>query len=711
MRDFNQKGNPAVDISLDTDFVPRGRDTGALGFAQIVKVLKRHSILIVALALAAAAAGFMYARSVPKTYTASTTIAIEGDRLAIPELQGALRSDSGPDPMPIVRTEVQALTSRALIEEVIGELKLDQVAEFNPALRPPAMMDRAKDWMKSLFPQGSAADGPAAGPDDAVYQSVSKSLSTFQDNRSLVIALGFNAEDPRLASNFLNTLVQDYLRARAARRADANRGANDVLTQRIAQVRSDLNGLEKQMSDMRSRSDIVALRAGSVGQQQVEELASATAKASVDRAQLEANWNRANDLIKHGNSAAMAGVLDSPTVSRLRDQESVASSRVADLSSRYGPNYPGVRSAAADLGSVRSQLGGEIGRIVASLGAQLKAAQDKEAELNRALNESRRTGVKAENARAQLDQLQQEVNTRRALYQTLLQSEQQTAAQPKTTEAPDVRVLSAAVAPGAPSGPNTKMIVGMGGMSGALLGCMLALLRLRSVDGFDSPTDVTRATGLMVLATFDHRMLRRGLSERVLRSAVGPEVQALRSLRDRIRYAARNGTPRTVMFSSTHHLREAAELAIAVARSAAAAGEQVLLVEASLEQPTLARLLDVGSDAMGAVLQEGADWRDTLAADPLGPLDVLLSTRKMPGSVGLLSGVTLQNLLVEVRQHYDLVVLSGANAATAAAEALVSRVDLTVLVLDGKAGNPAAQAAVSRLSGQGRGALASVLVG
>ena len=182
----------------------------------------------------------------------------------------------------------------------------------------------------------------------------------FQDNRSLVIGLSFTCEDPDLAAKFVNTLTGAYIKARAEHRDAADRGANGAINQRIADVKAGLDKIEQQMQDLRSRGDIVALRAGSVGQQQVEELATAAAKASVDRSALEANWNRANSLARSGSSDALAGVLDSPTVSRLRDQESLASSKLAELSSKYGSGYPAVRSAAADLASVRGQLGGEV---------------------------------------------------------------------------------------------------------------------------------------------------------------------------------------------------------------------------------------------------------------------------------------------------------------------------------------------------------------
>ena len=698
-----------MDISMPAAAMPAERPSGALGLPQLTRALRRSLPFIAALACAGAVGGYLYARTLPRTYTAYGSIALDVDRMAIPQLQGALRSDNMPDPLPVVRTEVQALSTRQLVQGVIDKLHLDQIEEFNPALQPATTLDRAKDYVRSLLPQGPD-NAAAPGPNELVLSTVTHDLSLFQDNRSLVISIAFTARDPRLAATIVNTLVTDYLAQRSDRRDLANNGADKALVARIAEVKGDLDRIEAQSSALRSRGDIVALRAGSVGQQQVEELATAAAAASVQRTQLEADWTRALALSKSGSIDALAGVISSPTISRLRDQESQTSSRLANLSARYGRDYPGVRSVAADLSAIRSQLATESSRIVTSLGAQLNAARDKEASLTQQLNAARLSGVAAENARAQLDQLSKEADTRRTLYQTLLQSEQQTAAQPAGSAQPDIRVLSAAVPPGFPSGPNTKLMIGMGGLGGMMLGCCLGLLRLRGWDKLNGAPDLASTIGLGILTVFDRRLTRGGMGMRVLASPAGEEAKALRLLRDRLRHACRKGAPRTVLFTPIRDRDRTNDIVQAFARAAAAAGEQVLLIEADLDEPSVARLLNIRSNGLAAVLVEGADWRNEAVVDPLSSLDVLVIDRPLPGGVSLLTGVAMQNLLVEARTDYQLVVLSGAPAASVQAAAMAPRADLTVLVLDSKSGSVAAQDASHALRRQPGSALAAILV-
>ncbi len=700
-----------MDISVGSSPLPH-QATRNLAIGRLIKLLRRYSWLIVACALISAVGAYLYARNMPKTYTASSAITVGGDRLAIPELQGALRNDSPPDPMPFVRTEVQALTSRTLIQGVVAKLNLSQYPEFNQYLQPPTFMQTITGTIKSFLPHQAESE-VKPGPDESVLSAVTKALGVFQDNRSLVIATSFTAEDPRLASDVLNTLITDYIQSRARTRVDATRGANDILVARTAQARADLDAVEQKMTALRSKDELVNLRAGSVGQQQLEDLATAASRASLERSQLESNWNRATSLSKQGMSDALVNVLGSPTISRLRDQESVASRRVAELSSRYGGDYPGVRSARADLGAAHAQVSDEIQRIVSSLGAQVRVAREQETDVQHRLETARQSGVLAENARAQLAQLQQEATSRRAIYQTLLERSQQTVAQPTGFETPDVRVLSAAVPPGSPSGPNTKLIVGMGGISGLILGCLLALTRIGTVEEFDGSAQFARSIGVPVLASIPRALItpgRNGFMNGVLAKPATSTTELARVLRAQIRFAGRSSSPRVVAFTSVGADGAASIVAAAVARIAAADGERVLLIEGNLVTPGLGRLLGSSNTGLSAVLTERADWRDMIDVDDDTRLDLLLTGRRIAGSNTFITSVAFQNLLVEARRDYELIVLDAAAATSSDAAALVQRVDATMLVVDRKARRNDILEAVERLSAASRGSLHAALI-
>ncbi len=681
-------------------------DSQHLRLSALLRAARRHSVLIVVCGLVGAVLGLSYAHTLSPYFTASSLIAIEGDRFAIPELQGALRSDNTADPMPMVRTEMQALTSPDLMRQVVERLDLADLPEFNAELQPPSVWKSIKTelWGRTTMPP-TRSDIEAS-----VVNAVLRSLSLFQDNRSLAIEISFSSQDAQRSADVINTLIAAYVRSRAERRLAVNRDANAAMMQRIGHLRQDIADFETRIEDLRNRNGLVLLRAGGVGQQQLEELTTAAARAAVERADLESSYDRASALARQGNSDALAGVLGSPTISQLRQQEAAASQRVAELSARYGEKYPGVASAHAQLSSARRLLAGETQRIVASVGSQLNVARQREAALNQQLDEARKTALQSENARAELDQLQQEVTSRRALYQTLMERAQQTVEQKLPDVTPDVHVISTATAPLAPSGPNLRLAGGLGGMGGVLLGCLVMLARVRSVDAFANPDVFEAETGITVLSRLPQNTLRRGrrnLLERVRGDTA--EVQAIRSIRNRLRQMGRSKLPRIVMLSAATAVDHAALLAIALSRVAAADGEAVLVIECDPQHRHLARVLNLRVGTARLSGGPAQDWRDLLVGDPDAPVDLLIPPPTMLNDWP--HGTLFQNLIVEVPQDYDLVLLVAPQASSADTLAIAQRADVSLLVLAAGEAPGVMRGLAERYVWAARGALGAVLFG
>jgi uncharacterized protein involved in exopolysaccharide biosynthesis/Mrp family chromosome partitioning ATPase len=685
----------------DTVAVVRG-----VGLTDMMNLLRRNWAPILGMALVGAIAAYAYAATLPKTYVAESTIAVAGDRLAIPQLQGALQSGTSPDPMPTVRTEMRALGARQLLAGLVGELHLDRDPEFNGALRPPTLMGGLIEGLKSLFPRGAGTPVLPAG-NDSIVNAVDHALVLTQDNRSLVIAVAFTSRDPNLSAAAVNRLIADYVATRTTRSANADLGANTAMTQRIDEVRAEIDRLEHQMQQLRNSSGMVAVRAGSVGQQQVEDLTTEASRAAVERSEIEANLARASAAASTGSADELASVLNSPTISRLREQETEASGRVADMSAQFGSRYPLVLSAKANLASVRAQLKGEAGRIVASLGAQLNVARAHEADLQRQLTEARKAGAAAQETQAQLEQMQQDIATRRNLYGTLLVSAQQAMASPHSDTLPDVRVLSVATPPNLPSGPNMKLAFGLGGLSGALLAGLIAFVRTGSSGRFVDSSQLMALTGATIIAQLRH--VGRHGGRLTDQSATGHDAEALSNALARVRSVGGTYPPRVLAMVGAQTGRQTAATAAALSRIAARRGRTVLLIGLGAGNRDFSKLLGIPANSPHWGAANDRHWRDMVLRDAASPLDLLFGDVSAIDPAKWL--VALENLLVEARDDYDLIVL-GAPAATDAEALWFARSgDVTILVVDMEAADPTAtQPAAAELAAVSRNRLAAILV-
>ena len=703
---------------MNVTVMPRTIASGPADFVsppQLFLLVRRRAWLIGLCAVAGAAASFAITHSMPRTYTADAMLSVDSERFLIPQLQGAAgTSADSSDPMPALRTEAEALTSRQLVQSVIDTLHLDRYPEFNPALRPPSVVAKVTGWFRSLMPSGPVLNVQGAR-DEAVLTAVTKELDVAVGKLSISINISFVSEDPKLAALVVNTLVKQYIGSLESERQSFDRGASATLNDKLAKVSSEIAGFQQRMSELRASSKFVGLRAGSVGQQQLEDLATAATQASVDRAQVEATWQRASALTRGGDPEALANVLSSTTIGQLRQQEVSGMQRVADLSQRYGANYPGVQAAQADVAVARRQVTEEAQRIVASLSTQLSVARAREVETKRQLDAARLSGVKNQDVQAQLDQLQQEIDARHTLYQSLLQGLQQSDNHSQQQNAvPEVRVISTAAPPGLPSGPNGRVAAALGLVGGGMLGMLLTLGVRRGLPAFTSVTEFTELTGLTVLASLPRSARKGNLAARTAADPRSKLSEELRVLRTRLRKSGSGGVPRSVVFTSPGHGKEAANVAAAFARLAAIDGEHVLLIEGDLRHPWLGHTLGAEQDGkLVSVLKAEADWRQHCVRDRSTPLDLLLSSNSAAVPPALMTGNMFHNLLAEVSEEYGCLVLDASSAAmTSDAIALARGVDATILVVDVTAASQAlALEAVSRLTSAGTDTIVAVMVG
>jgi succinoglycan biosynthesis transport protein ExoP len=676
-----------MDVSVDLS--PASTNPQGFRLGELAVLLRRRAWLIALCAVCGAVAAVALSTLLPRLYTASSKITIAGESFAIPELQGVLRSDKS-DPMLFARTELQALSSRQLLQQVAGELDLAALPEFNAALRQPSLASVVTGRIKGALSASPVPSAPVS-QEDGVVATASRSLAVFNDNRSLVIDLSFTSQDPKLSADFVNTLVRDYISGQAGQRSTANQDANGALLKRIDGLNAEIAALEQQSRDIRDKSQIVGLRAGSVGQQQLEELASAVTRASLERAQLESTWQRATALARNGTSDELAGVLSSETVSRLREQEAAAARQVAQLSTRYGSSYPGVRDAQASLDSSRRLLSQEVQRIIGSLTTQLQVAREHERDAQTQLAAARDDAVKNGNVQARLDDLRQQITDRRALAQNLLERTQQTITRPASEQTPDVRVLSEAFPPAAPSSPKTGLAGMFGLLAGAVLGSLVAVGTARDRN-VATTRDVARSDGLPILSVLPASLGgdRQVQARRVFADPSGPDAEALRTLRARIRLHGRAAAPRVLAFIPAQRGETGSALAVAFARLAAMDGERVLLIEGNLRAPGLPRALGATGGELPAVLTGTLGWREAVLRDADSPLDLLFTDRPASDSHALLGGIRLQNLLVEARDDYTLIVVSAPSAATPSdALVLAHRVDTSIVVFASRKARPA----------------------
>ena len=144
-------------------------------------------------------------------------------------------------------------------------------------------------------------------------------------------------------------------------------------------------------------------------------------------------------------------------IKQLRTQYADIARNVADLSSKFGSQYPLVLNAKAQLRATQQLINQEVQRILDNTRDTYRVAQSREQTLKNSLNQLRAKSSDLSKAQVCLRELQREADANRTLYECLARYKQTTAQE--SLELPDSHIVSSANVPIRPSFPKTLLIL------------------------------------------------------------------------------------------------------------------------------------------------------------------------------------------------------------------------------------------------------------
>lgn len=257
---------------------------------------------------------------------------------------------------------------------------------------------------------------------------------------------------------------------------------------------------------------------------------------------------------------------------------------------------------------------------------------------------------------------------------------------PTTTEGgPSVSmtVVSEAVPSRFAYGPNTKLAVGTPALAALLLGFVITLLAARLDTRVRSAQDFPDHPERPVLGTIGYdRRVRRDGPRVVLDHPHGALAESYRRLRTNLQFVNASASTNMIVVTSSVPGEGKSTTALGIAMAVAERRRHVLLVDADLRRPSIARLCGLeGSVGLSTLLVGEASIEDV--AHPWGPvgLHVLPAGQRPPNPSQLVDSDAMESFLASARTKYDFVVLDAPPAlALNDAAALATRVDGAVVV-------------------------------
>lgn len=231
---------------------------------------------------------------------------------------------------------------------------------------------------------------------------------------------------------------------------------------------------------------------------------------------------------------------------------------------------------------------------------------------------------------------------------------------PKTGNSSPVSlsIITPAVAPSAPSSPNTQLNLVLGMLLGLGLGVGGAILRGAIDNRIRSEEDLRIITDAPLLGgvSFDQDATRKPLLTQAAHQS--PRAESFRQLRTNLQFANITGNARSILITSSVPGEGKSTTAINLAIAIAQSGQSVCLVDADLRRPMVNDYLGLDRSAgLTTALVGDAGLRDLLQPWGADNLCVLTSGQIPPNPSELLGSAGMKNLIGELEQTFDIIIM------------------------------------------------------
>lgn len=479
-------------------------DLGETVRAVLTGAWRQRWIIAVSLALCSMA-GLYHALTATPEYTARASLVIDPRMNTSP-----IESTSSAPVMVLsdqllVDSEVKVLASRDLTNRLVERLGL---LERNVQPEPPGLIKQVSNAVLGFLEElvGAAPPPVVTDPEvaalrrrESVRRKLTRDLSVSRSGDTYVVDVAFTSGDPVFAATVVNALVDEYFVLQAEAALDNTQRISDWLASRIEVVAEDVAQADAAVEAYREENDLYL--AGSEDLPSTMELRVANARLISTRTQL-VNLNaliaEIEAAVREGNVNINVPDYSTASLQRLRESLTAARERERELLAGLDPGHALVVRARAEQDDIRALILEELSDIAERLRAQVGTMERELADSGERIEGLQRRESEMEAASIRLRELEREAESKRRLYETILE-ELNATAEKTTFASTTARVIAAAVPPDRKSAPNRKLILVLSIFAGGVLGGGIAFLREALNDTFLLANDVTDELGLPLI--------------------------------------------------------------------------------------------------------------------------------------------------------------------------------------------------------------------
>ena len=651
--------------------------TGDLDLHALGHALARKRAWIIIPTVIAAVLSIAVVNIVTPRYKSEARILIDGRENVFLRPNGERAEERTALDAEAVTSQVQLLLSRDLARQIIKKNKLAELPEFDPVLRGISPVKS----LLALF--GIGRDPFSLTPEERVLDAYFDRFTAYAVDKSRVVVIEFQSQDPDLAARIANSIADGYLVMQQNARQEQAKAASQWLSGEIDSLRKKVADAESRVEDFRSKSSLfVGTNNTTLSNQQMGELNTQLNNARALKSDAESKARMIREMLQSGKPIESSEIFNSELFRRLSEQRVTLRAQLAEQSSTLLDGHPRIKELRAQLADLDGQIRDEASKISRSLDNDSRIAGGRVESLSASLEQLKKQATSTNGQDVQLRALDREAKAQRDLLEAYLAKYREANTRENIDAAPaDGRIISRASVSNDPAYPKKLPIVLIATLATLMLsaGTIVTgeLLRMTTPRLTASRTETVVASSAAAVRP-PVTAAAMDAAARVADPASDPlaDFSEIEQLASELRSAGDAARKVTILgtASSESITLTALTLARRMARDA-----KVVVVDLSASSPTISAVsADPAAPGLAELMLGEASFSQVITKDRLSRVHLVSAGR--PGSDrALLQSPRLTLAIDALLRVYDHVLLDAGLASDLPAELLTTQARAVVV--------------------------------
>jgi len=654
-----------------------------IDLAHYLRLILSNKWKILAFTFLIVAIVFIQVKPMRAIYESSGTILVDTGR-AQAFSEGAFGDAGSRD---YLNTQYGLLNSRAFVEKVVDRLNLTKHPEYDPRqyVANPSLFGQWASKFVGLFVEPVDEEPVYDEWFETVLRrdvvsSVRNSIQIEPVRGTQLVVILAQTNDPQLSADIVNELGEVYIESYLDANLEAAKQSAEWLSGRLGELQGNLQAAEGELVAYREAENLVdvegitTLDAAELSQLRVDYVSARQDRIAAEGVARETS--RASEFSPK-QLLSVLEIANNPAIQQLQIESDAADKNLSDLSRTYGARHPLMVAARDDKEKSDQRLIARLRTVAKSITDNYQRALATERELARQVDQAQNRLQNLGRKEVKLRELERKVEINRQVYEVMLSSGIEADQSVSFEDAP-ARVIDSALPPKFSVGPNKKKFV----LAGAAFAVGLSLMIIILLDLLDStirtPEDVESSLKVSMLGFLP--LLKDRKTKNALRAFSDDKHnkgfgESIRTIRTSLVLSSLENPFKTILITSSVPNEGKSSVVVNLAE-ALGQMEKVLVIDADLRKPTIAKTIGLPSSTVGLsnIIMGKAKLEQSIVPFKDANFDVITSGSIPDQPLELLSSSRFKDIIEALKERYDRIIIDAPPAYVVSDAQVLSKV-------------------------------------